>query len=81
MSAIEDAYVVPGDASPARPNERLKGILFLCAGAFIFTFQDIIIKLVSDRYPLSEVIFVRCIVAVVPLLLLVHLDGGLAGLR
>ena len=80
MSAIEDTYVVPAAVAPTRPNERLKGILFLCAGAFIFTFQDIIIKLVSGRYPLSEVLAIRCVVAVPLLLVLVHFDGGLGGL-
>jgi len=81
MSAIEDAYVVPDAASAGRPNERLKGILFLCAGAFIFTFQDVIIKLVSDRYPLPEVLAIRCLIAVPLLLLIVRFDGGFAALR
>ena len=80
MTSLEDAYAVPTVATLARPNERLKGILFLCGGAFIFTFQDIIIKLVSGRYPLSEVLAIRCVVAVPLLLVLVHFDGGLAGL-
>src|SRR5215471_4479796 len=80
MTSLEDAYAVPTVAALTRPNERLKCILFLCGGAFIFTFQDIIIKLVSGRYPLSEVLAIRCVVAVPLLLVLVHFDGGLPSL-
>ncbi len=76
---------LPGgiDSTPAAApgDERLRGILFLCAGAFVFTIQDVIIKLVSDRYPLPEVLAVRCTVALPILLLPIHFDGGLAGLR
>ena len=35
----------------------------------------------SGRYPLSEVMAIRCVVAVVPLLVLVHYDGCLGRLR
>src|SRR5262249_19100994 len=80
MTSLEDAYAVPTVADLARPNERLKGILFLCGGAFIFTFQDIIIKLVSGRYPLSEVLAIRCVVAVPLLLVLGEFAGGVTGL-
>jgi drug/metabolite transporter (DMT)-like permease len=68
-------------SSPARSNEKLKGIAFLCAGALVFTLQDIVIKLVSGLYALPEILAIRCVVAVPPLILLIHLDGGLAQLR
>ena len=68
-------------AGMTRPNERLKGIAFLCLGALIFTLQDVVIKLVSGRYPLSEVLAIRCIVAFLPLIVLIHFDGGLGRLR
>jgi drug/metabolite transporter (DMT)-like permease len=70
-------------ASPAvaRPNHRLKGILFLCFGASIFSLQDVIIKSVSGNYPVSEVLAIRCIVAFGPLLAFLYFDGGLAALR
>jgi drug/metabolite transporter (DMT)-like permease len=61
-------------------NEELKGILFLCGGATVFTFQDVIIKWISGDYPLPQVLTVRCVVAYVPLAILAHFDGGLRGL-
>jgi len=63
-----------------KANKQLRGIAFLCSGALIFTLQDAIIKLMSDRYPLFEVVAIRCVVATLPLLVLVHYDGGLGRL-
>ena len=70
-----------GHLGESRPNERLKGIFFVAAAALIFTFQDVIIKLVSGRYPLAEALTIRCFVAFIPILVLIHLDGGLSRLR
>jgi drug/metabolite transporter (DMT)-like permease len=64
----------------ARSSQRLKGIAFLCTGALVFTLQDIVIKLMSGRYPLSEILGIRCVVAILPLLVIVHYDGGLGRL-
>ena len=69
-----------GHLGESRPNERLKGIFFVSAAALIFTFQDVIIKLVSGRYPLAEALTIRCFVAFIPILVLIHLDGGLSRL-
>ena len=71
-------------ASPpvvVRPNHRLKGILFLCFGAAIFSLQDVIIKSVSGAYPVGEVLAIRCVVAYGPLFAFLYFDGGLAALR
>lgn len=64
-------------ASGVRSNDRLKGILFLCAGAMIFTAQDVIIKWISGTYPVTQILATRSVVAFVPLLVLLHFDGGL----
>ena len=64
----------------ARSSQRLKGIAFLCTGALVFTLQDIVIKLMSGRYPLYEILGIRCVVAILPLLVIVHYDGGLGRL-
>jgi drug/metabolite transporter (DMT)-like permease len=71
-------------ASPpvvVRPNHRLKGILFLCFGAAIFSLQDVIIKKYSGSYPVGEVLAIRCVVAYGPLFAFLYFDGGLAALR
>jgi drug/metabolite transporter (DMT)-like permease len=67
--------------APARSNERIKGILFLSAGAMIFTIQDVIIKWISGDYPVTQILATRSLVAFVPLFVLLHLDGGMRHLR
>lgn len=62
--------------STAKP---LPGILCLCGGSLIFSLQDVVIKLMSGGYPLSQVLVIRCLVAFVPLFILLHYGGG--GLR
>lgn len=59
----------------------LKGVLCVMAGISIFSIQDVIIKSISGAYPVTEIVFVRSLVAVLPLLLIAHLNGGLASLR
>jgi drug/metabolite transporter (DMT)-like permease len=63
----------------AKGHTPIPGILCLCAGAAIFSMQDVVIKLMSGGYPLSEVLTVRCLVACVPLFFLLQFGGG--GLR
>lgn len=53
----------------------------LCLGVFVFALQDWIIKGLSGSYPVSEAIFIRCIVAAPILLVLVSLQGSVADLR
>lgn len=70
---------LPG--TPARLNERLKGVLYLLAGGWVFLFQDLVIKTISDRFPLPEVLAIRCVVAYLALAVLIHYDGGFRGIR
>ena len=65
--------------TPVRSNERLKGILFLSAGALIFTIQDVIIKWISGDYPVTQILATRSLVAFAPLFILLYFDGGLRG--
>ena len=62
-------------------DERLKGILCLCAGIALFSIQDVIIKLMSGEYPISEAMTIRSLTALPLLTGLVYLNGGLATLR
>jgi drug/metabolite transporter (DMT)-like permease len=62
-------------------SQRLKAIGWLLAGIFTFSLQDIAIKTVSGNYPVHEVIFTRCVIAIPFLLFLVARSGGLATLH
>lgn len=83
MSTLGRAARAAGPARPLpwRPDARLAGILYLCAGAFVFSLQDVVIKWISGAYPITQVLTTRCIVAIGPLLLLLAWDGGIKGLR
>ncbi|MGF1609260.1 MAG: DMT family transporter [Kiloniellales bacterium] len=61
----------------ALPHQALKGIACLIAGIAVFSLQDLVIKLVSDAYPLHQALTIRSLTALPLLLLLVHFDGGL----
>ncbi len=52
------------------------GIRFLCAGVFVFSLQDAVIKQVSGDYPLTEVLTIRSLVAIPILLLMVQFEAG-----
>ncbi|MGB8818352.1 MAG: DMT family transporter [Rhizobiaceae bacterium] len=58
----------------------LKGVLSLCAGVFVFTAQDTILKAVSGGYPLTEAMALRAIVAGPILAFLIWRSEGFAAL-
>jgi drug/metabolite transporter (DMT)-like permease len=60
---------------------NLRAILSLCGGIAVFSVQDLILKLLSDRYPLSEAMVLRSVTAV-PFMLAITwwFDGGLGSL-
>jgi S-adenosylmethionine uptake transporter len=65
----------------SRVDSPLRAVLCVMAGISIFSIQDVIIKSISGAYPVHQIVFVRSLVALVPLLVVAHFDGGLAGLR
>ena len=72
MARVSNATEMSGDTA--------RGVIFLCAGLFIFSFQDIIIKLLSTSIPVHEIVFVRGLVAAPLIFLYVHYDSGLGAL-
>lgn len=62
-------------------SQNIRGILFLCAGIAVFSFQDLILKMLSGAYPLYEAMLVRSLAAIPFLLLIVHHDGGFGRLN
>ena len=57
-------------------NRAALGIAYLCLGVLVFSLQDAIIKAVSGDYPLTQVVFTRCIVSAPILQVLVHFESG-----
>jgi drug/metabolite transporter (DMT)-like permease len=61
-------------------NRTALGIVFLCAGVFVFSLQDGIIKALSGEYSVTEAVYVRSLVAIPLLAMLVHWEAGIGAL-
>ena len=62
-------------------SANVAGLLCLCAGIAIFSVQDLILKLLSSDYPLSEAMVLRSLTAIPFMLgIVAWYDGGLSGL-
>jgi drug/metabolite transporter (DMT)-like permease len=62
-------------------RRQLYGVAFMCVGVFVFTFQDLIIKGISARYPAHEIVFIRSFFALPFALLIAWLETGLYRLK
>lgn len=60
-----------------RDRRSLKAVATLCAGIFVFSFQDVVIKTVAGSYPVHEVVAIRCLVSIPILLAMLHWDAGI----
>ncbi len=58
------------------PADPVRGIWFLCAGVFVFSLQDAVVKQVSGDYPLTQVVCIRSLVAIPILLVMVQFEAG-----
>ena len=63
-----------------RMGNSLTGILCLVTGIFVFSLQDLIIKLLSGTYTVHELLVFRSLGALPFFVWLAHLDGGLRDL-
>lgn len=59
-------------------DTTLKGVLSLCAGVFVFSIQDALLKSISGTYPVTEALVFRAIVATPILLFLIWRGAGFA---
>jgi drug/metabolite transporter (DMT)-like permease len=62
-------------------RRRWLGVAFMCVGVFVFTIQDLIIKDISGRYPVHEIVFIRSFVVLPVILIIAYFEHGLARLR
>ncbi len=67
--------------SADRLDAPQKGILFLVAGIAIFSAQDVVIRFLSGGFSVFEIVLVRSVVAVMVVLPLIRLEGGLETLK
>jgi S-adenosylmethionine uptake transporter len=55
----------------------LKSIHYIFIGEFVFSIHDIIIKWISGKYPVHEIVLIRSCVAIIPILMITNWRGGL----
>src|SRR5579872_174198 len=65
------------------PRDEIgKGIAYVCAGTLVFSTFNVIVKYLSDLYPIAELVFFRSFFALIPCAYLVwRSDAGVAALR
>ncbi|HBM12977.1 MAG TPA: EamA/RhaT family transporter [Rhodospirillaceae bacterium] len=73
------------DASVSEKSSHLSknglGIATMCLSVLLFAFMDTTVKWLGDGYPTSQIVFFRCGVALVPIFILVMMNGGLVTLK
>ncbi len=57
--------------------QNMRAIGLLVVGIALFSVQDLILKLLSGDYPLSQAMVFRSLTVAPLMLVLVHFDGGL----
>ena len=62
-------------------DQPLRGIILITAGMVVFGAQDVIIRLLSGEYAALEIMFIRGLVALLPMALFVYWEGGFASLK
>ena len=62
-------------------DSPIKSIYYLIAGVTVFSLQDVIIKWMSGKYPVNEIVLIRSCFAIIPILFIVYLEGGAHLLR
>lgn len=68
-------------ALPPSRRSPAAGVAFMSASVFLFTLMSVIVKELSDRVPLPEVVFFRNAAGMLPVMIAVFWSGGLANLR
>ena len=58
-------------------RRRWQGLAFMCAGVFVFTIQDLIIKDISGLYAVHEIVFIRSFIVLPVILVIAHVEHGL----
>ncbi|MBI3516399.1 MAG: EamA family transporter [Proteobacteria bacterium] len=78
---VEGSKAAPIDAGAAPASARRRGMAFMLLGAILLTTSDAVSKSLTERYPLGELIFLRGLFIMVPVIVIVQTHGGLAALR
>jgi drug/metabolite transporter (DMT)-like permease len=81
---LDATDAVPADraaAAAGRARARRRGMALTLLGAVVLTTSDAVSQSLTERYPVGELIFLRGLFVMVPVLLAVRARGGAAALR
>lgn len=70
-------FVMP----PASREEVRRGIVFILLAIFMFGAANALVKVATETYPVTEIVFFRCAFALLPALVFVARAGGFSTLR
>ena len=70
-----------GHRRSAGYEQATRGILLILAAVFMFSILNVLIKILTARYPVTEVLFFRNLTALVPAALMVSASGGITVLK
>ena len=69
-------------ATGATKNKgTFNSITYVFTAALVFSIHDVMIKWISGTYPVHEIVFIRSVVGLVPIVLIVRFNGGLGQLK
>ncbi len=78
---FENGLIIVNLRQQQRPNMPMKAILFGVVGALFFTLNDTAFKWFSEDYTIVQIIFMRCLLALIVSAIWVKLQGGLKTLH
>ena len=66
----------PFDANAHPALALRRGIILMCASVVLFTLSSTMVKALGPGYPVSQIVFFRCLLAFLPLYVAIHRGGG-----
>lgn len=63
-------------ALPKTQNDSVAGVLWKIGSAFVFTLMLTLVKILGDRFPVGELLFARNFFALVPVIIVVAINGA-----
>lgn len=69
------------DSEGSPGSGALRGIVLMVVGIFVVSVMDALIKWLTATFPSIQIVMLRCLFGLLPLLLIVSLQGGISALR
>jgi len=81
MASNPNANLLKAATPQSGTDASVQGIVLITVGIGVFSIQDVFIRALGDTYPGFQIMFIRGLVAIVPIFVFVMFSGGLQTLR